>query len=194
MHQDVSVSTGSLVVIGTSAGGLNTLERLFQTLGNQFNYPVVVCKHLKSGDEAGVMQWLSQKLSTPLILAQDKMPLTGGSVFLAPGNYHLQIEPHARLSLCAGDRVCHSRPSIDILFETAADVYGECVTAIVLTGANKDGASGVQKVKQAGGTVLVQSPGSAEVDVMPKAAIDTGCVDHILSLDEIADYMKRLVS
>lgn len=181
-----------IVVIGASAGGLNALQLILSRLGSMFHYPVLVCKHLGVGDEVGVVDLLASQTGVRVLLAEDKMQIVGGCIYVAPGNYHLQAEHDGTLSLSIDERVCHSRPAIDVLFETAAEVYEDKVTAVVLTGANSDGAAGVKAVKQAGGQVIVESPDSAEVSIMPKAAIDTGCADKILSLAGIADYLQQL--
>ena len=185
-------SVEHVVVIGASAGGLNALQTIFSGLGNDFNYPILVCKHLGVGDEKGLVDVLTNRTGTTVLLSQDKLPMYNGCIYMAPGNYHLQVESQDTLSLSIDERVCHSRPAIDVLFESAADIYGEAVTAVVLTGANSDGAEGVKAIKSAGGKVIVQSPESAEVSIMPKAAIDTGCSDKVLNLSEIADFLRKL--
>ena len=181
-----------VVVVGASAGGLNALQVILSRLGGKRHFPILICKHLGVGDEKGMVRLLTQQTGVKVWLAQDKMQVRKGNVYLAPGNYHLQAEHDGTLSLSIDERVCHSRPAIDVLFETTADVYGDKVTAIILTGANRDGAAGVKAVKAAGGTVIVQSPESAEVGIMPKAAIETGCTDQILTLAGITKYLQKL--
>ena len=180
-----------IVVIGASAGGFSALQVIFSELGNEFNFPILVCKHLGIGDEKGLVDVLANRTGTTVMLSEDKLPMCNGCIYMAPGNYHLQVESRDMLSLSIDERVCHSRPAVDVLFESAADVFGENVTAIVLTGANSDGAAGVRAVKKAGGRVVAQSPESAEVKIMPKAAIETGCTDTVLDLAEIADYLRQ---
>ncbi|OED44809.1 hypothetical protein ACH42_06620 [Endozoicomonas sp. (ex Bugula neritina AB1)] len=181
-----------IIVIGASAGGLNALEILFSELGSEFSYPIVVCKHISVGAEQGVIDDLVRITNATIVLSQDKTPIKNGQIYIAPGNYHLQVESKGLLSLSIDERVCHSRPSIDVLFETAAEVYNENVTAIVMTGASSDGAKGVEAVKHSGGIVIVQSPASAEAGIMPKAAINTGCADYVLDVPDIANYLKQL--
>ena len=184
-------SVEHLVVIGASAGGFSALQTIFSRLGTNFNFPILVCKHLGIGDEKGLVDVLANRTGTMVLLSQDKLPMYNGCIYMAPGNYHLQVETRDTLSLSIDERVCHSRPAIDVLFESAADVFGEQVTAVVLTGANTDGAAGVSAIKQAGGKVVVQSPETAEVKIMPRAAIETGCTDAILDLEDIAEYLKK---
>ncbi|MET4693067.1 chemotaxis protein CheB [Endozoicomonas lisbonensis] len=180
-----------IVVIGASAGGFSALQTIFSELGSEFNFPILVCKHLGIGDEKGLVDVLANRTGTTVMLSQDKLPMYNGCIYMAPGNYHLQVESRDMLSLSIDERVCHSRPAVDVLFESAADVFGENVTAIVLTGANSDGAAGVRAVKEAGGKVVAQSPESAEAKIMPKAAIETGCTDAILDLEGIAGYLRQ---
>lgn len=180
-----------IVVIGASAGGFSALQTILSELGSEFNFPILVCKHLGIGDEKGLVDVLAKRTGITVMLSQDKLPIHNGCIYMAPGNYHLQVESREMMSLSIDERVCHSRPAIDVLFESAADVFGENVTAIVLTGANSDGAAGVRAIKEAGGRVVAQSPESAEVKIMPKAAIETGCTDAILDLADIADYLRQ---
>lgn len=184
--------THQLVVIGASAGGIKALQVLLNELQGQARVPVVVCKHLAAGDEEGVCNILRRTLTDKVELAYDKQNIKPGHIYIAPGNYHLQVEKRNWLSLSTDERVCYCRPAIDVLFETAAVTYQSDLTAIVLTGANRDGADGVQWVSKEGGTVIVQSPDSAEVKLMPAAAIATGCADYIMELTEIARYLKQL--
>ncbi|MGI9278558.1 MAG: chemotaxis protein CheB [Endozoicomonas sp.] len=183
---------GGVVVIGASAGGLSVLETLLTELGSRFSYPVVITKHLASGDEEGLCKVLSKSSPIEISIACDKQKITHNHVYLAPGGYHLQVEDRETLSLSIDEQVCYSRPSVDVLFQSAADVFGKQAVAIVLTGANRDGAEGIRAVKQAGGVTIVQNPETAEVPIMPKSAIATGCVDHVLDLQDIAICLKAM--
>ena len=181
----------SLVVVGASAGGLAALKVLFQGLGKDFPFAVLVTKHLGVEDEEGILNLLNQDAEADVRLAEDKQAIHPGEIYLAPGDYHLQVEGRGLMSLSADERVCHSRPSIDVLFQTAADVYGAEVVAVVLTGANRDGADGIAAIKNSGGMTVVQNPASAEMAVMPNAALATGYVDHILELEQIAGFLRQ---
>src|SRR3954454_12224303 len=123
--------------------------------------------------------------------AEDKEPIEEGRVYLAPPDYHLLVEPDA-FALSTEDLVQHSRPSIDVLFDSAADAYAEDLTAVVLTGANADGAYGLTRVKRRGGVTIVQDPSTAEKREMPDAAIATGAADHVLPLERIASKLMEL--
>ncbi|MGI9276634.1 MAG: chemotaxis protein CheB [Endozoicomonas sp.] len=179
------------MVVGASAGGLEALKVLFQRLGKNFPFAVLVTKHLGVEDEDGVLNVLDQEAEARVRLARDKQSIHPGEIYLAPGDYHLQVEDRGSMSLSADERVCHSRPSIDVLFQTAADVYGAEVIAVLLTGANRDGADGIVAVRNRGGMTIVQNPESSEVPVMPNAAVATGCVGHILELEQIAGFLRQ---
>ncbi|WOG27136.1 chemotaxis protein CheB [Endozoicomonas sp. 8E] len=179
-----------VVVIGASAGGLAALESLLRELGSHFSYPIVVTKHLASGDEEGLLNVLGKTSPLAVSIAYDKQKMTDNHVYLAPGGYHLQIEDRETLSLNMDEPVCHSRPSVDVLFQSAADSFAAQVLGVVLTGANRDGAEGIRAVKQAGGITIAQNPETADMPVMPRSAIATGCVDHVLDLGDIAICLK----
>ena len=111
---------------------------------------------------------------------------------MAPPNYHLLIEPDQTFTLTIDERVNYARPSIDVLFETAAEVFREHLIGIILTGANNDGSHGLKRIKELGGMAIVQDPETAEVDSMPKAAVAACAVDHVLSLEEISAFLNKL--
>ena len=125
--------------------------------------------------------------------AGDKDPIVGGCIYLAPPDYHLLVE-HGSFALSVDERVQFARPSVDVLFESAADAYGERAIGIILTGANADGAEGLRRLKQRGGVAIVQAPDSAERPEMPSAALAATEVDAVLPLDEIAPYVVELCS
>ena len=180
-----------LVVIGTSLGGMQALETILHGLMPDFPLPIAVVQH--RGPDWGVQSELTRLLqlhsALPLSEAGDKDPIRPGCVYLAPPDYHLLVED-GRFALSVDARVSHARPSIDVLFESAADAYREGVLAVVLTGASADGAAGARRVHQRGGCVVAQDPATAESPVMPKAAIATGVVERVLPLGEIAAYLN----
>ena len=180
----------SVVVIGTSAGGLKALERVLGGLPPEFPVPIVAVQHRSRESEAfaSVMQSL---VKLPVDEAEDKEPLAAPHVYVAPPDYHLLLEP-GRLALSTDDPVSFSRPSIDVLFESAADVYGKGLLGIILTGWNEDGADGLEAVHRAGGLTIVQNPDTAEAPVMPQAALARTPVHHILNLEEIAALLAAL--
>ena len=179
----------SVVVIGTSAGGLKALERVLGGLPPEFPVPIVAVQHRSRESEAfaSVMQSL---VKLPVDEAEDKEPLAAPHVYVAPPDYHLLLEP-GRLALSTDEPVSFSRPSIDVLFESAADAYGPSVLAVLLTGANQDGTRGLSRIRAAGGYAIVQDPMTAESPEMPAAAISSGAVDRVLSLGDIAGELVR---
>ena len=184
-----------IVVIGCSKGGMRALETIFAALPQDFPLPIVVAQHrYRSSDEA-LPAYYRRHTQLSVVDADDKQWIRAGEIYLAPANYHLLIdksEGHGELSLSVEAAVAFSRPSIDVLFESAADAFGAGVIAIVLTGANQDGSRGAGKIKQRGGFVIVQDPTTAEAPAMPQAAIADGRVDRILPLDRIGPFLVEL--
>jgi two-component system chemotaxis response regulator CheB len=181
----------SAVAVGVSAGGLGALSKLLGQLPSDFSLPIIVVQHRSKQEKALLEELLQSKCKIRVKQADEKEKIEGGTVYLAPPDYHLLIERDHSFSLSTEPPVMFSRPSVDVLFETAAEVFGPGLIAIVLTGANHDGAAGISQVRQHGGTTIAQDPRTAEFPRMPQAAIQTNCVDRILNLDEIADFLLR---
>ena len=186
--------TIELLVIGASAGGLKALGYLFSLMDKRPSIPVLVAKHLGLDGDEGMLEVLRRQSKHPVKLAMDKRQLKAGNIYLAPGGYHLQVEEKGVVSLSLDEPVCHVRPAIDVLFQSAASVYGEGVLAVILTGANHDGAEGISTVKQYGGITVAEDPDTAEVGLMPQAAIKTGQVDHIVSLAKMPAFLQTLLN
>ncbi|KAB8145011.1 chemotaxis protein CheB [Chloroflexia bacterium SDU3-3] len=180
-----------LVVVGTSQGGLNALIQLLGGLDASFPLPLAVAQHRSPEDGHGLADFLSQHSPLPVVEVEDKSPITPGQVALAPADYHLMIDG-TTYALSTEAPVNSARPSIDVLFETAALALGARAVGIILTGASHDGAAGLAAIKRAGGVAVVQTPASAESRTMPEAAIHATSVDHLLPLDEIAPLLQRL--
>ncbi len=178
-----------LIVIGCSLGGMHALQTILTGLPKEFCLPIVVAQHRHKRSAEGLPAYLRKFTHLKVVDADDKQRIKSGTVYLAPADYHLLIGDDADLSLSVEDAVRHSRPSIDVLFESAADAYGPGVIAVILTGANEDGSRGAKRIKQRGGTVVAQDPQTAEAPAMPKSAIDLGVVDQILPLDQIASFL-----
>lgn len=183
----------AIVVVGTSLGGLSALKEVLGGLGRHFPVPVAVVQHRHNDSESRLSQFLQHYLLLPIKDVEDKDILHPGQVYLAPPDYHLLVEP-GYLSLSTDEPVCFARPSIDVLFESAADTYPQQTIGVLLTGANHDGAQGLAAIKASGGVTIVQDPASAENSVMPQAAIDRTPVDKILPLSAIAPYLVHLCS
>jgi len=183
--------TFEIVVIGASYGGLSALQILLPELAPEFPLPVVVVQHRRKEADDGLCEYLRRRSQLPLIEPNDKEKVEPGRVYLAPRDYHLLIE-ESIFALSTESPVSFARPSIDVLFESAADIYRDRVIGVILTGANRDGARGLAKIKAFGGLTVVQDPQSAESRSMPDAAISATTVDRILPLAEIAPYLNEV--
>jgi two-component system chemotaxis response regulator CheB len=183
-----------MVVVGASWGGSEAVPRLLRGLSPDLAAPVVVVQHRGPGaPEGALLRLLTRTSALPVAEIEDKDEPSAGQVYVAPADYHVLVE-RGRLGLSLDAPVRFSRPSIDVLFESAAEAYGSELVAVVLTGANSDGAEGVQRVKEHGGTTLVQDPATAERREMPEAAIATGAADRVLAIEDIADAINALVA
>ena len=179
-----------LVVVGVSAGGLQALCTLVGGLGTEFNMAMVIVQHRSKESEA-LCEVLEQCSGLTLYEIVDKQPIEEGEVYLAPPDYHVLIEP-GYFSLSVDDPVRYSRPSIDVTFGTAADAYGPAVIGVVLTGANRDGATGLREIVDRGGAAVVQDPDTAEVAVMPRAALVEVPEAYVAPVEEIAAILLSL--
>lgn len=181
----------SVVAIGTSWGGLAALSALLGDLPADFGIPVVVVQHRGNDTEPLLTQLLQDATALEVREAEDKDPLISGTALIAPANYHLLVdEGHASLTI--EEPVRFSRPSIDVMFSSAADTYGSGVIGVVLTGANEDGARGLADIVKRGGRALVQDPKSAEIPVMPQAAIRAVPTSQVLPLDALGPRLVEL--
>ena len=180
------------VVIGTSAGGLRALRTIFPLLPKSYPLPILVVQHLSASTRGMNESLFTDRCQLQMTEELDKAPIRPGWIYFAPPDYHLLVEPNETLSLSIDPRVHHSRPSIDVLFETAADVYREGLIGVLLTGASKDGGQGLLKILNRGGVTLVQDPESAEAPLMPRFAIAIGAATQVLSLESIAQTLKKL--
>ncbi|WP_455825234.1 chemotaxis protein CheB [Pseudomonas graminis] len=180
------------IVVGASAGGVEALLTIFGELPERFGLPIVAVLHLPDERRSQLAEVFARRLRIPVREGQDKEVLKAGTLYFAGPGYHLSVEHDRSLSLSQEDRVHHSRPAIDYLFASAADTYGKGLLAILLTGANQDGAHGLAHVKQAGGTTIVQDPKEARIAVMPLAALALHTPDHILTLSRIASLLATL--
>jgi len=181
------------VVIGSSAGGLNALKVLFRGLESRFKLPVIIVQHISPDAENYLIHILNELKKLNVKEADEKETPVRGMVYVAPPNYHLLIEADQTFSLTVDERVNYARPSIDVLFETAAEAYQDSLIGIILTGANHDGSNGLKRIKELGGLTIVQDPETAEVDSMPRAALLSTQVDKVLPIDEIAPFLNSLI-
>ena len=177
------------IVIGASAGGINAIKYLFSALPADFSIPVIMVLHIGARSDNLWISFLNTYSKLKFKEADEKEKIENGHVYVAPANYHLLVERSETLSLSIDEKVNFARPSIDVLFESAAIAYGETLIGVLLTGANHDGAAGMKKIKQCGGLTIVQDPTTAEARCMPESAIESSVPDHILSLEGIADRL-----
>ncbi len=180
-----------LIVIGASLGGLHALRTILSALPVDFRLPLAVVQH-RNPDAGDQLQFvLQESCALPVRTAEDKTPLAPGTVYLAEANYHLLVDGD-HFALSTEDAVNHARPSIDVLFETAAERYGKQTIGVVLTGTGKDGALGLAAIQRSGGLTLVESPVSAQEQGMPVAAISVTANSTLLKLEEIGPYLVAL--
>ncbi|HIV72766.1 MAG TPA: chemotaxis protein CheB [Candidatus Aquabacterium excrementipullorum] len=184
------------IAIGASAGGVDALSVLLPALRRQASVPVFVVLHLPRDQPSLLADIFSTKCALPVREATDKEPVVPGTLYFAPPDYHLLLDTDARstphLALSVDGLVNFSRPAIDVLFEAAADVYGECLLAILLTGANNDGAAGLEAVQRAGGQTIVQDPAEAQLSFMPEAALARMTPTAVMTLAKLSALFKSL--
>ncbi len=179
------------IVIGASAGALDALSSILPQLPAEFPLPIMVVVHLPPDKESILAQLLSKKCKLQVKEAEDKEKIKPGTIYVAPPDYHMLIENDKHISLSSEEPVLFSRPSIDVLFETASDVYEDSLIGVVLTGGNNDGTNGLKTIISLGGTAIVQQPDSAYATAMPEAAIKACPEAHILSLEQIVIFLKK---
>lgn len=180
------------VVVGCSAGGLDALRRLLTPLPADFPLPIVVVAHMAPDGGSMLVELLDRICRLAVVQAEEKMAAVAGHVYVCPAGYHLLVEEDRSFSLSVDERVCNVRPAIDVLFESAADAWGEGLIGILLTGANCDGTAGLLAVKALGGYSLVEDPAQAYADTMPRSAIEAGAADSVQALDAMPDHLISL--
>jgi two-component system chemotaxis response regulator CheB len=179
------------IAVGTSLGGFDALKTILGALPKDFPLPIAVVQHRSYEDSEGFAPLLGDYTGLPVIEVDDKETIRDGRVYVCPSNYHLLVDGD-HFALSTDGPVLHARPSIDVLFESAAESFRDGVIGILLTGMSKDGTAGLKKIKENGGYAVVQDPALAEGPVMPEAAIASGAVDKILPLEEIAPFITAL--
>jgi two-component system chemotaxis response regulator CheB len=182
-----------IIAIAASAGGLSALEAILGQLPADFPAAVVVVQHLDPRHRSLMSEILSRRTPLAVKQAEEGEPLQPATVYIAPPNYHVLVNPDLTVSLTQSELVHFVRPSADLLFESVAGSYKDRSIAVVLTGTGSDGSMGVQAIKNRGGTVIAQDEATSEFFGMPQAAINTGSVDFVLGLDEIAPALVTLV-
>jgi two-component system, chemotaxis family, protein-glutamate methylesterase/glutaminase len=192
-HAPLAEAPFDIVALAASAGGLVALSEVLAGLPANFPGAIVVVQHLDPRHRSLMAEILGRRVSLPVKQAEERDHLSPSTVYIAPPNRHLLVNPDGSLSLTASELVHFVRPSADLLFESVAASHKERAIAVVLTGTGSDGAMGVKAIKKMGGTVIVQDEQTAEFFGMPGAAIQTGCADFVLPLREIASALVTLV-
>jgi two-component system chemotaxis response regulator CheB len=188
----VSRSTIKAVAIGASAGAVQALQAILPRLPADYPLPVLVVVHVPPDRANMLVPLLQAKCEMAVREAEDKEPVVPGVIYFAPSDYHLLVETDGSLALSTDEWVNFSRPSIDVLFESAADAYGSALAGVILTGANHDGAAGLKAVVDAGGVAIVEQPAGAYASAMPEAALKACPSAMTMNLDAIALYLSSL--
>lgn len=177
------------IVIGASAGGFAAVSFLLEVLPVNYPIPIIIVQHRSKEDNTMLEEVLQQKAIITIKQAEEKKRITGSTVFIAPADYHLLVENDRTFSLTIDETVRYSRPSIDVLFESAAHVYKNKLVGIILTGANNDGADGIKVIHSLGGHTIAQNPDETSFPIMPAESIRTGAVRQILLLKDIREFL-----
>jgi len=180
-----------MIVIGASLGGMKALRWIITALPSSFPLPIVAILHRHKESDEALVELLQVDARLPVSEVIDKEPIQPGHMYVAPADYHLFIE-REYFSLSTDELVQYARPSIDVVFESAADTFGENVIGIILTGANQDGSKGAMRIKDRGGLIIVQDPESAECPIMPAAVLQCVHADYIRPVEEIGQLLLRL--
>ena len=192
MAQTVDTTSCKAMVIGGSAGSLSVLLEILPLLKADIDFPILIVIHRKSGSESKLVELLQSCTLLSVKEVEEKSFLRGGIIYLAPANYHVLIEEDKSFSLDYSEKVNYSRPSIDVVFQSTAEVYKEQLVCILLSGSNSDGTEGLKRVGQLGGTVVVQNPETAIMSYMPEVAIKSLDESLVLNADQMADYINHL--
>jgi two-component system chemotaxis response regulator CheB len=181
-----------LICIGASWGGLQAVGQVLSDIPDNVDLPIVVAQHRHPDSLASTLsELLARQIRRPVADVEDKTPIERRHVYVAPADYHLLVEKGS-FALSVDERVQHARPSIDVLFESAADAYGNGVIGVILTGANEDGAAGLARIKASGGVAIIQDPAGAARRTMPDAAIAATVADAVLPLEDIGLFLYGL--
>ena len=190
MEKNTIEDSFKLVIVGGSAGSLQVLMKILPQLDPIISFALVIVLHRKNTDNSTLEELIALKTSIPVKEVEDKVAVRPGFIYIAPSDYHLLFEKNNVISLDSSEKVNYSRPSIDVSFQSAAEIYKSRTTGIVLSGANGDGTLGLIAIKEVGGTTIVQEPESAEMPYMPRNAIAKALPEQILTVEGIIEYLK----
>ncbi|MGE6356881.1 chemotaxis protein CheB [Flavobacterium sp. NPDC079362] len=192
MEEGKIISDCKVVIIGGSAGSLNALMQILPELTKLNGFAIVIVVHRKSTDDQTLEELIALKSNILVKSVEDKVPLVPGFIYIAPSNYHLLFEKNETLSLDISEKINYSRPSIDVSFESAAEIYGKSLVGILLSGSNTDGTYGLKSIHAAGGTIVVQNPLAADMPFMPHNAILNTNPDFVLDNNELLDFISTI--
>lgn len=189
MAKNTMISNCKVIIIGGSAGSLQVLMNLLPSIPMIHSYAIVIVLHRRASDDLTLEELIKIKSNIPVKTIEDKIDFMPGYIYVVPANYHLLFEKNDTIALDISEKVNYSRPSIDVSFESVAEVYGNTVIGILLSGSNSDGTEGLKAIQKAGGLVIVQDPASAEMPFMPKNAIQNLTPDYIFNTPEMLEFI-----
>jgi len=192
MAQTINSASCEALIIGGSAGSLDVLLEIFPALKSDIRFPIILVVHRKPSNESLLTDLLKSRTSMDVGEANEKEFLTPGKVFIVPADYHMLIEEDRSISLDYSEKVNYSRPSIDVTFQSAAEVFKEKLVCILLSGSNSDGVEGLKCVNSFGGRAVIQNPGTAIMPYMPQQAVLNVKPHIILDSRDMAEYINKL--
>lgn len=192
MEKSKRITNCKVIIIGGSAGSLQALLQILPFIKKPVSFAIVIVVHRKTSDEQTLEDLIALKSQMIVKEVEDKVKLEPGFIYIAPSNYHLLFERNETLSLDTSEKINYSRPSIDVSFESAAEIYGNHLIGILLSGSNSDGTIGLRAIQAFGGISVVQNPLSADMPFMPNNAILHTVPDFVLSTDEILEFIKEI--
>lgn len=193
MAENKVISNCKVVIIGGSAGSLQVLMEILPAIA-KIAFALVIVLHIRASDDLTLGELIKIKTEIPVRIIEDKVPFLPGYLYVAPANYHLLFEKNHTLALDTSEKVNYSRPSIDVSFESAAEVYGRNLVGILLSGCNADGTEGIKAIQKAGGIIVIQDPAAAVIPFMPNNAIVNTKPDYILNTQEILNFIHSINS
>lgn len=193
IHNDLN-KRRDIILIGASTGGPNAIERIITELTTDLNISVLVVQHMPIGFTKAFAERLNKKCSLNVLEAEDGMKIEKNKIYIAPGGFHMVVQRSGVIKLNTESPIWGVRPAVDKLFASASSIYGNRVVSVVLTGMGKDGAEGTVVVKMNNGTTISQDEESSVIYGMPKVSFETGCVDYVLSINDIAAKIRSLVN
>jgi len=180
------------IVIGGSAGSFPLIVKILAGLPKNYPFPVFLCLHRLKHVRMGFVEALNLKSNIPVVEPEDKQSIKPGIAYLAPSNYHMLVEVGNTIALSTDKMVKYSRPSIDLTFDSASNVYRHKLVGVIVSGANSDGADGIKQAKDRGALTIAQDPLEATIQTMPSAAINATKIDHVLKIDELVKFLVNL--